>query len=105
MLVSKVWAEQAQEPRICEMGSIRHNEEMCADTGPVQIQDGKRFFHMMELDYNLKTTAADKTMTLRVPDWMKDKLAAIAKSKGTTMTCVALALIKHGILERVRGDL
>lgn len=60
---------------------------------------------MMELEYNMKTTAADKTMTLRVPDWMKDKLAAIARSKGTTLSAVALALIKHGIMERVNGNL
>lgn len=59
---------------------------------------------MIELEYTLKTTAADKTMTLRIPDWMKAKLAAIARSKGTTMSCVALALIKHGIMERVNGN-
>ena len=60
---------------------------------------------MMELEYTLKTTASDKTMTLRVPDWMKDKLTAIARAKGTTLSCVALALLKHGIMERVNGNI
>jgi predicted DNA-binding protein len=55
-----------------------------------------------EIDFNLKTCESDKTLSLRVPSWMKDKLAAVARSKGTTMSAVALNLIKHGIMERVR---
>jgi hypothetical protein len=55
-----------------------------------------------EIDFSLKTTAADKTLTLRVPTWLKDKLLAVSRSKGTTMSAVALSLIKHGILEKVK---
>lgn len=55
-----------------------------------------------EIEYNLKTCESDKTLSLRVPSWMKDKLSAVARSKGISMSAVALNLIKHGIMERVR---
>jgi predicted DNA-binding protein len=55
-----------------------------------------------EIEYSLKTCESDKTLSLRVPSWMKDKLAAVARSKGTTLSAVALSLIKHSIMEKVR---
>jgi hypothetical protein len=55
-----------------------------------------------EIEYSLKTCESDKTLSLRVPSWMKDKLVSVARSKGTTVSAVALNLIKHGIMERVR---
>lgn len=55
-----------------------------------------------EIDLSLKTCESDKTLSLRVPSWMKDKLAAVARAKGISMSAVALNLIKHGIMERVR---
>ena len=62
-------------------------------------------FMKEEIDFSLKTCESDKTLSLRVPSWMKDKLASVARSKGTTMSCVALALLKHGIMERVNGNI
>jgi predicted DNA-binding protein len=57
------------------------------------------------IEYGLRTCEADKTFSLRLPSWLKDKLDAVARSKGTTMSAIALGLIKHGIMERVNGDL